>query len=293
MIKNLVLFLILSLILLSCKRESPISLPPHIEFKKSPAYITTDSTVAFGKLLKVGIIAEKALVNITNILIQVDTGVLVTAFDTSFNTDYFEYDYLLRKSQAEEEKWIFTIRDRDGAEKSISFVLKKSTFNDFSPILTFDSIVLKGRLNPDPKSFLSLSDFSTYTLAEAYNNQENIDIFYYYGPENHTMASPGANVEPDIFTGATPAYKFDFWAVRNTTRYKIFEVPKATFDAISNDSLLIIAYGVEEGKRKAKELVNGQVYSFADKTSRLGLFRVIDISGKDSGYIHMDMKIQE
>ena len=291
---TILLLVILSVYLLtSCKRDIPIELLPSISFKTSSTYVSSDSIFPFGKLVKVGIRAGNSQANLTNLIIQLDTGTIIKAFDTSFNTDYFEYDYLVRKSQARSEQWHFVIRDRKGNQAIISLKLNRDFQDSFVPVLSYTGIVLKARFNPDPKSFLSLSDFNTYTLAEAFNKQENMDIFYYYGPDKHTLASPGANVEPDIFTGATPAHKLDFWTTRNTTRYKLFEIPSSAFYALQNDSLLIIGYGTEEGKRKAKNIDSGQVYGFSDKSSRLGMILVREVSGKDSGFIKIDLKIQQ
>jgi hypothetical protein len=290
--KYVLSILSLALILVSCKPEEDILIPPHIRFIENPGYCAADSSIAFGELIKVGILAEKSYANLTNLKIEVDTGQIITAFDTSFNLDKYEYTYLVRKSQAEKETWRFRIRDRNGGESSVSFVLTKDHTTAFKPIIHADSVFLYAQLNQSAKALLSFTDFKTYSLEEAFSQQEKMDMFYYYGPENHTIASPGANVETEIFD-QNPTFKFDVWTTRNATRYKIYPISSATFDQINNDSLLIIAYGVDEGKRKAKSLQKDQVYSFASKESKLGLFRVVDIAGTDSGYIHLDIKIQE
>jgi len=56
---------------------------------------------------------------------------------------------------------------------------------------------------------------------------------------------------------------------------------------------MIANYIDAEGKRKAKELETGDIYSFKTQDAKYGMFLVTEIFGSESGAIKMDIKIQE
>ena len=61
----------------------------------------------------------------------------------------------------------------------------------------------------------------------------------------------------------------------------------------TNDSLLIAVYGQAEGKRKAKNLQDGDIFSFKNEDGKVGLFKVNSVSGTDDGTINISIKVQE
>jgi hypothetical protein len=118
------------------------------------------------------------------------------------------------------------------------------------------------------------------------------DRLYYYdfiGSDANSIASPNANVDPSVYPGASGLVN---WTVKNETRYYKTTLTTADFNAATN-GLLVSAYNELMAKRKAKNLTSGDVYSFKTAHNKYGLFHVQDVSGQDSGYVKVNILIQE
>ena len=115
-------------------------------------------------------------------------------------------------------------------------------------------------------------------------------MIYYYGEDDQTIASPGANIEDGIFQ---EEYIPNNWLYRNTTRFIKTSMIDEEFNLIQNDSILLVSYVEGEGKRKAKNLETGDIYSFKTQGAKYGIFLVTEILGLESGTVKIDIKIQE
>jgi len=150
-----------------------------------------------------------------------------------------------------------------------------------------------GAQNNSIGSFYSLAEDSVYTLNTAYENQYKIDLCYYYDfieTDENTIASPGASIDESVYPGVNGLSN---WTNRRTTRFKLTNITEVEFLNAHNDSLLIGAYGQSDGKRKAKNLQTGNIFSFKNEDGRIGLFRVNSVSGMDAGIVNISIKIQE
>jgi hypothetical protein len=131
-------------------------------------------------------------------------------------------------------------------------------------------------------------------LFKAYQNQSLIDLVYYFDPitgDNNSIASPGANIDSTLFTGPWPIQS---WPVKNTTRFESATISPVSFNSSINDSLILAnTFPYASGKRKAKNLTAGNIYSFVSQTGIKGIFKVIDVSGTDAGSIKISLKIQD
>ncbi len=287
-----VVFLSIALVLSGCKKDETEYPAPEVSFIAGDNYVSGDTTLALGELYKVGIRASNPNVNLTNFIIRVETDIVETYLDSGMNTSELVYETYITKGLSEVENWTFIIRDKDGKSSEIGFVIKKDTTTEFGNISYFPSVTLGAQNNPT-NSFFSLSDGLTYNLDGAYLNQDLIDLCYYYDfidTDENTIASPGANIDESVFPGD---HSIPNWTERRESRFKIAEIDESDFDAATNDSLLIAAYGQSDGKRKAKNLVAGDIYSFKNSDGKVGLFVVNSISGTDNGEVNIKIKFQE
>ena len=172
----------------------------------------------------------------------------------------------------------------------VSILIQNDSLAGPGPINTYTDIELGAQSNNSFGGCFSLYDQLVYFIGEAYNIQEIIDMIYYFGEDDQTMASPGANIEEGIFPDE---YSPDTWLFRNTTRYIKTNLSPDEFNLIQNDSILLVSYIEGEGKRKAKELETGDIYSFKTQGAKYGMFLVSEILGSETGSVKIDIKIQE
>ncbi len=287
-----VLFVALVLVLGSCSKEKTECLPPTISFVYGTDFLSNDTILKIGEPFKIGIEAINTDVNLTNFIINVETEDVEVFLDSGMNTPHMYYEKTLIKGIADVEKWNFVIRDRDGNGSEVSLNIFKDTTSLFGNIKYYADITLGAQNNLLP-SFYSLEQDSTYILSDAFLNQQMIDLCYYYDfidTDENTIASPGANIDESVYPGE---FELSNWATRRTARFKVANISEEDFLKASNDSLLIALYGQSEGKRKAKNLQQGNLFAFENQDGKVGIFIVNQISGTDDGSVNISLKIQE
>ncbi|HPI31083.1 MAG TPA: hypothetical protein PLS26_11205, partial [Bacteroidales bacterium] len=162
----------------------------------------------------------------------------------------------------------------------------------YQAVKVFDSVVLGAQKCNTTGSFMSLASGHVWFQADAATIPDSIEMLYYYDStgDANTISSPNANIGSFIYPGATsPIY----WPVRNETSFYKTTYSLADFNAITNDSLLLAAYSGINAKRKAKNLVAGNVYSFKTIHTKYGMFAVEQVNGTDSGTVQCTIKIQK
>ncbi len=290
--KLLVLFILPGVVLFACNKEQPNYPPPTVRFVTDSGYIFHDTILTLGEKFKIGIDANNPNVNLTNFIINIEGEEIENYVDSGMNTASLHYRKTLTKGIANTEKWTFIIRDRNLKSSEISLNIKRDTNTAYGDIIYFPSVEIGAQNQPDG-SFFSLSEEAVYTLEEAFLNQDVIDLCYYYDfidTDEHTIASPGASIDTSVFPGESG---LDSWINRRTTRFKHADITSAEFEGSTNDSLLIVAYGQSDGKRKAKNLQSGNIFSFKNEDGKMGLFLVNSVSGTDEGTINISIKVQE
>ena len=278
--------------ILGCEKEKTNYPPPSIQFITDSGFVYNDTVLALGETFKVGIIADNPNVNLTNFIIRVKSDEFETYLDSGMNTPNLHFERNLVKGIKESEKWIFIIRDRDGESAEISFNVAIDSSSAYGNIFYFPSVEIDAQNNVRG-SFYSLVEDSVFTLNQAFENQDKIDLCYYYDfidTDENTIASPGANIDASVYPGENG---LDNWTIRRTTRYKLTDLTVDEFESAINDSLLIAAYGQSEGKRKAKNLQAGNIFSFKNEDRKIGLFLVNSVSGMDAGTVNISIKIQQ
>jgi len=280
----------LLLIMFSCDDQEGEGVGPELVLITEAGLISSDTVISPGQLMNFGVVANKGDFNITEFLIKVKGETVQTWFDTGMYAPQLIWYGSFVKSYTDNEGWDFIVRDRYGHQQMTSIIIGVDSSNGPGPIDYFPNILMGAQNNPDEKGFLNLRENKLYFQQEAKENQELIDIIYYLGEDEHTLGSPGANVEDGIFD---PDYTPTTWDIRNTSRYIPISMSVDEFDLIENDSILLLSYTEGEGKRKAKNLQADKVFSFKTQNLKFGIIKVNEVIGLDEGTVSIDIKIQK
>lgn len=289
--KLITVLIVLIFAIVGCEKET-IYAPPTINFITGDGFVYSDTVMELGEVFKIGIEADNPNVNLTNFIIRVESDVIETYMDSGMNTPNLHFERYITKGIKTSEKWSFIIRDRNGKSSEVSFVVEKDTASAYGEIVYMPDIDIGAQNNLTP-GFFSLSEGLTYTLSEAFMNQQLIDFCYYYDfidTDENTIASPGANIDETVFPGDEGLLN---WVTRRTTRYKLADITEEDFDNANNDSLLIAVHGQSEGNRKAKNLKTDNIFAFKNEDGKIGLFRVNSIFGTDDGKVNISIKVQK
>lgn len=266
--------------------ENEDSEPPVIQFKQGENFVTTDTTLAIGEQIKVGIRADCGQYRITYFNYTVETDNQTIAIDSGMNNCVLDWEKTITKGIAETEQWTFKVMDKSRQFASVSLTLHKDTTSVYGDILHYQSITMGAQENTEHGSFLSLTDGMVYEKAEADANQELIDLIYFYGKNDRTLASPALNSEAEILG-------VDTWDTHNDTPVAITELTETQFDAAQNDSLLIATYNPADARSKAKQVTTGTIIAFKTQYGKTGLIKVSNAEGEANGTITFDVKIQK
>ncbi len=280
----------IGLLFLACNRDDGPQQSPQIHLLHQSGMVSSDTTIAVGQLMTFAITAQAGSANLTNLIAMRGGTQQITqrALDTSMNMQKFSVAKTFTKNLGETEFPTFIIRDKNRLSDSVSVVIILDITSGFGPIKDFVSLILGAQNEVDRGSFFSFISGETYTLNGAFQNQELIDLVYYFGEDDYTMGSPGANIEDRIFE-STP----DDWDVRRTTRFIAIDLTQEVFENAQNDSLLIASYTEGEGKRIAKFLSPGKTFSFQTQDLKYGIFRMTEVEDTDAETVKIDVKIQD
>lgn len=294
---RIILFCFTSLILIgafSCEEDEKIDYPdPTISFNIGPDYISSDTTISVGQNFTVAIHADYNGYNKLTNFIAILNG--DRYLDLGLYTESYDKEIEISKGLSEVDNWEFKIRDIEGNSGSIYLTVFKDPNIVYGEINEFLNVQMGAQNSNEYGSFFSTENGIVFNLQDAYNNQEIIDLLYYYDDfdklEENIIASPGANLT-GVYSGT---YDVNNWETKNTTRFsrEKLELSDEEFDTAANDSILIAnSFAFESGGRKTKLLEAGDIYSFVrgDKT---GMFKVVSTSGTTSGNIIVDIKIQK
>lgn len=285
-------FIILFLYVLpSCNKKD--TEPPLIRLITSSGFIYKDSILPAGTNFNVRIIAEKGEANITNFVIRNDhDGQVVDYFDTGVNNETIDISKILTKNVYNSETWTFMVIDKNGKNASVSFTTELDASVPYQPVNVFDNVILGAQYCSTNGSFMSLKSGNVWFQADAFTIQDSIEMLYYYDStgDANTISSSNANIGTFIYPGNTsPIY----WTVKNETRFYKTAYTAADFNNIINDSLLLATYNEISAKRKAKNLVAGDVYSFKTVHTKYGMFKVEQVNGSEGGTVQFSIKIQK
>lgn len=287
--RNTILFMPLFILLSSsCEKTTLSDINPWIQLKVSESYVFSDTSISAGNQYKLGIVASSANgENLTNIIV---TSNGTRMYDKGINTPELETEVIMTKTNKETEILNIIIFNKARKSDTLSIIIKKMNAL-YSPITRYSDVQLGAQNNTSVGNYFSLSGGMIYFQSEAYNNQQLIDLIYYYDPagDANTLASPGANLA-GIITGSDAP---DFWNIKRTSKYSRTTLPiiDEEFNSATNDSL-IIENLFTDGGRKAKQLQNSQYYGFQSYEGKYGIIQVKTVSGSADGTILFSMIFQ-
>lgn len=177
---------------------------------------------------------------------------------------------------------------------------EKQKKND-ETIKSFSSVTI-GNQNHAAGNIIDLDAGKVYTLAQAHDQQENIDlIFYHDNPTNSLwIACPSSFSEFTTIAlpmESTPTYGTNFWTTLTTMEIGNTDITSGTFDGISTFAALSSTfkndYHVMIGA--ASNPSPGEVYKFRTGNGKIGLIRINSHNGNHSvsGSCKVDIKIQQ
>lgn len=269
-----------------CKQDEGGDTPPEIVLITGQGGLQGDTVLSGGEKIEATVYARGVEGHITNFIVKVNGERFL---DTSMNVAEITWSGMMMRGLSDHEQWQFIARDKYGnsAATSVEVALRNVEFGD---IVHYPVVTLGAQNHATQGGFCDLLTGEIFTLEQAEAHPERIDWCYYYDvvtEDEHTLASPGANIGVGNIAGP------EQWEIRRTTRFKPALISAAEFDAAQNDSLLLVTYGVTEGKRKAKNLMSGDIFSFKTEDGRLGLFKVKQVDGTTEGKVSVEVKIQE
>jgi hypothetical protein len=273
----------------SCKKEKEGN-PPLINFITGNGYSSTDTVVAAGQKVRIGIRASSGEANITYFSVRFNDGTSRILLDTGVNISLLVYNLEVIKTTAQHETWTFLVMNRNRIKDSVQISLTNSEISNWGAITTLNDIILGAQDNTTNGSFFSISGNSVMNLQQAFENQPAVDIIYYYGQYEGTLASPNEAEAPGFFTGAQGIAG---WTIKNETRYDTTTITSQEFDTSLNDSLILAAYEPTAGKKKGKYILPGMVFSFKSQGGKLGLIKIQEVAPLPSGSVKMTIKVQQ
>ena len=120
--KNYIVIALLILTAISCKKaKADPHVPPNVELRSGPKFITGDCTLGKQDTVMVGISAHKTEDNLKsyNVSYAYDGATTTTTFFNELlkSTEYDNYAKditIITRNVAGSERWVFSIVDRDG-----------------------------------------------------------------------------------------------------------------------------------------------------------------------------------
>ena len=267
------------------KDEPVLPVLPVIVFNQQPGFVTGDITAAYGDTLNFGIILQgNGKDDLIKFVIKANDDVLL---DSTINTQDFKFDFYTIKGPNPKEVWSFSTKDAAGNQKEESITIT----GDFGPILSYTAILMGAQSNAGTPSFMSLQDnqATLFKQAEAFQNQEKIDMFCYFVGGKMALASPGSNIT-GIFSSATSP---DNYTIKNLTKFAKTAYSAADFDSGENDAILFYGFNSSLHTDKASALAVNDVYAFRIKSGLTGMFKVLEVDGNANGTLKIDIKIQK
>lgn len=280
----------LSITFTNCTKDADEPGNPTIILNSDAGFITGNTTASYGDTLKIGINANRnGTDNLVKFTISVNNQVLM---DSTINAQSFNYSFYTIKSIADVEAWTMIVTDIAGHTSDVSVTITGA----FGEIDNYTTILMGAQDNVTSESFLSLSNnqATLYMQAAAFEHQTDIDMFCFYEntPEHQnmmTLAAPGSNIT-GIFTGATSP---DNYTTKNVTFFVKTDLTASMFDAVQNDAVIMASYNPDNKFKKAKVLTEGDVYAFQLQSGKYGLFKVVDVTGEETGTLTLAIKVQK
>ncbi|MCD4723217.1 MAG: hypothetical protein K8R63_00135 [Bacteroidales bacterium] len=281
-----------SMVFTACKKDDdPTPAPPDntpvLTFIGGAGYTDADAEMTTGSTFKVGInAAENANTNKnieSFVVVRTFNNVSTTVFEENNigEPNYTWEDDLLANAAAGDERWTFTVTDKDDYTKELSIVI---TTIPIVTIVAYTDLDMGSWNDPNFGSFMATATGTVMIKPEAELNQASVDFAFYLGDANgSTFGAPSNSDVQDIFDLE------GVWTIFNTTLFEMAGISGADFDAIGG------TYTFPEftsTKDDINDLSNGDVVYFKTKNDKLGFIKVNAINGKGD-VVNIDMKVMQ
>jgi hypothetical protein len=298
MLRYLSIFFISLVLFSSCEKDQQENKPPVILFK-SGEFTDNEEPVPIGGKLSFGIVASTGSAPLTNFRVQrIVNGVAITEVDKGMylSGEGFEETINAVKSSAEEEIWRFMVMN---ANRDSAFITRKILLGEgsaYGPIQHFELVTIGMQDNEVHPHFLDLNTGETFTNSTVVGNESAIDLlgFVYYtgGKMSPTLSCPGygtvAGYYPIVEGWTNPnSTLYDYNAVDNDL------INPQEFEAAANDSLLVNSYNPQSVSGNCKYCYTGKIIPFKTQEGRYGLIRVLYADEVSTGYMELEIKVQE
>ena len=141
--------------------------------------------------------------------------------------------------------------------------------------------------------FYSVAENKVYTMDDAYQHQDAIDIECFYeaaNGNNIAIASPGSNIT-GIYTGPSSV---ENWATLNTTYFTKTTLTVEQFHALAEtDQLIETSFDPDNKFRKAKDLKVDDIYAFQVQAGTYGIFKVTEVVQDSIGSVAFEVKVKK
>ena len=272
---------------------------PTINFMTNAGYVSGDITLEPGFEFLTGINAsmnatsEEKLVKLK--IQRVFNNNPVTVLDSTINVEVLAYDnFFTTQSVAGVEKWVFTVTDKAGVSKEISYNITTTIPVVHGDIYTYTAILMGGQENTTLGSFWSSVDNQVLKQDDAALVQNKVDFVYFYGTTNLATIASTADDQANVAWSNTFSTN---WTTRNATKFK--KLTGIDWAQVIDDEL-IVAEATNLTLTRANELTVGQIVAFetaatSANAGKKGFFKVMEITGT-SGLdrtITIEVKIQK
>jgi hypothetical protein len=278
-----------AIVVSSCKKDdddpTPVDLSPVMTFIGGAGYTDSDAEMAPSSAFKVGINASENPTSKSDIksyvVVRTFNNTPTTVFeDNSINESTYTKELdLLANTQSGEERWTFTITDKDGLSKQLVIMITTV------PNVTAYKNVTMGSFNePTYGSFMATSTGTVLTKAEASADQGSVDFAFYLGAINKSTFGAPSNADvKSVFELAGS------WTIFNNTLFQMAGINAAEFDAIGDSYMFPQFTGTEDD---INNLEADDVVFFKTVNDKLGYIKVNTINGKGD-QINIDVIVQE
>ena len=289
---NFILFFTASLIAVvlsisGCSDELDTENVPFLSILPVNGETLSDTALPPGGSVRISIEGLGGGSNITYFGVTMDDGQLHYVLDSGMNNAELKFSQTIFKGNSLNERWTFTIMNRDRQKSSVSVNLSKADVIEWGKIITYDPVVLGAQGNSAIGGFFSLQSGQVKTYLQSEADQPNTDMIYYFGDYESTFSSPSESEAPAYFPGLIN------WTVKNETRYDNTSISSSVFAGAVNDSLLLVSYEPVNGKRKAKFLRAGMVLTFRNQNGKTGLILIKNVVAGETGTIECALKVQQ
>jgi len=278
-----------AMVFTACKKDDdpePIDLTPVLTFIGGAGYTSADAELTPGSTFKVGINASENATSKKNIeifkVVRIFNNTPTTVFeDDNIGEQTFTWEQdLLANTQVGEEKWTFTVTDKDGLIKELSFVI-----TTISPVTSYKNVTMGSYNDPTYGSFMASATGTVMTKNEAGGDQAAVDFAFYLGAVNKsTFGAPSNSDVQAVFELGLAG-----WTTFNNTLFEMSSLNASEFDAIGDSYAFPDFTGTEDD---INNLEAGDVAFFKTVNNKYGYIKVNSINAKGD-VINIDMIVED